>query len=97
MPLGALEQASLAEDTLTLRQGDTLVMFTDGVTEARDPKGEEFGEDRLADCLTTYATASLATLMDQVFSKVKAFCQNAEPTDDITVTATRYAGERTGN
>jgi len=90
MPLGALEQASLAEDTLVLVHGDTLVMFTDGVTEARDPNGEEFGEDRLTACISAYATATPATLMDQVFSTVKAFCQDAEPTDDITVTAMRY-------
>jgi serine phosphatase RsbU (regulator of sigma subunit) len=56
----------------------------------RDPNGEEFGEDRLTACISAYATATPATLMDQVFSTVKAFCQDAEPTDDITVTAMRY-------
>jgi sigma-B regulation protein RsbU (phosphoserine phosphatase) len=90
MPLGALEQASLAEDTLVMGHGDTLVMFTDGVIEARDPNGEEFGEERLAACINAYATASPATVMDRCSARSKRSRQDAEPTDDITVTAMRY-------
>ena len=90
--LGAIDSAEFGEATAALRQGDTLVMFTDGVTEARDPSGEEFGEERFAASLRAHLSAPPAALLDYVFADVRAFTQGAEPSDDITVTVTRFHG-----
>jgi serine phosphatase RsbU (regulator of sigma subunit) len=48
MPLGVLPDAPFTESTVDLAPGTTLVLYTDGVTEARDDGGAQFGDDRLA-------------------------------------------------
>src|SRR5262249_12099732 len=50
--LGLFEQASFEEETITLQPGDLIVAFSDGVTEALNPAGEEFTDDRLIACVT---------------------------------------------
>lgn len=88
--IGALENATFDEDAVSLASGDTLVMFTDGVTEARNAEGDEFGEERLIDCLAARGAASPPELMDRVFARVASFCDGAEPSDDITVTVAQF-------
>jgi serine phosphatase RsbU (regulator of sigma subunit)/ketosteroid isomerase-like protein len=88
--LGAFPNAAFAEETLQLREGDTLVMFTDGVTEAQNPAGEELGDARLMACLSESAACPPAELLNRVFGAVHEFCQQADQADDITVTVTRF-------
>ena len=76
-----------------LNGGDTFVMFTDGVTEARNERDEEFGEPRLLACLGHINGSQPEAVVKRVFSEVRAFCHDAEQTDDITVTATRFVSE----
>ena len=63
-------------------------MFTDGVTEARSKTGEEFGDDRLVDCLV--AGLPPADQLNRVFAAVRDCSSLTEQTDDITLTVTRY-------
>lgn len=86
--LGAFANAMFEEDTLRLRDRDTLVMFTDGVTEARNARDEEFGEDRLMACLAADAQ-SPAVLLKRIFAAVRDFSEQADQSDDMTVTVTR--------
>jgi len=65
-------------------------MFTDGVTEARSADDEEFGEHRLMACLSTDAVSSPMALLNRIFATVREFCQEADQSDDITVTVTRF-------
>jgi steroid delta-isomerase-like uncharacterized protein len=88
--LGVFAEATFEEATLPLQGGDTLVMFTDGVTEARDADDEEFGEPRMLACLAGTDSSSPATLLGRIFEAVRAFCGPADQHDDITVTVTRY-------
>jgi len=88
--LGAFPHAAFEEETLQLNAHDTLVMFTDGVTEARNSADEEFGDERLVSCLKATAASPPASLLACVFGAVREFCQQADPVDDITVTVTRY-------
>src|SRR5262249_39041356 len=88
--VGALPAATFEEETVSLHPGDTLAFFTDGVTEARDARDQEFGDHRLIDCLPAHADDPPAAVLDEVFASVKAFCQRAEPTDDITVVVARF-------
>jgi len=64
-------------------------MFTDGVSEARSASDEEFGEDRLlARCPD--ATECRRLRCCRMFATVRAFCQHADQSDDVTVTVTRF-------
>jgi ketosteroid isomerase-like protein len=88
--LGAFADAVFEEETLQLSDGDTLVMFTDGVTEARGPYDEEFGEFRLMACLRAYAASSPTVLLNRTFDAVREFCEQIDQSDDITVAVTRF-------
>lgn len=78
-----------------LRAGDQLFLYTDGVTEAFDPDGQEYGDARLAQALhaamaaTDHAPAHIAA---QVLADVHAFERGAPQADDITCVALRYLG-----
>ena len=87
--LGVFSDAVFSEETLSLEKGDTIVLFTDGVTEAFDAAGEEFGEQRLISCVTT-GEDSPSELLDRVFSTVKEFCRDAPQSDDLTMTVIRF-------
>jgi serine phosphatase RsbU (regulator of sigma subunit) len=87
--LGAFSKAVFDEDVLELKPGEVVVMFTDGVTEARNADQEEFGESRLLDCLAKYEGNRPERLLDRIFGAVRGFCGQEEQRDDITVTATR--------
>lgn len=85
MVVGAFELAKYKEDTLQLEKGDTLVMFTDGVTEAMNPNREEFGIERLNDSLKDVAYRSCAEIIETVKGDIKGFAEGAEQSDDITM------------
>jgi sigma-B regulation protein RsbU (phosphoserine phosphatase) len=87
--VGPFADAAFEEETLRLRSSDTVVMFTDGVTEATSEAGEEFGEGRLIACLSSHAGASPEALMTRILSTVREFCGRADQTDDVTVSVTR--------
>ncbi len=90
--VGALKEATYEEETLQLRDQDTVVMFTDGVTEARNSRDEEFGEDRLIACLTQSRNLSAPDVVQSVLRSVREFCGEAPQADDITLTVMRFRG-----
>jgi len=87
--LGAFADSSYTEDTLQLETGDTIVLFTDGVTEACNRAGEEFGEARILGCIRA-AGGTPQAILDNIFAAVREFRDGSELSDDITVTVTRY-------
>ena len=89
--VGMFEDAAFDEGEVRLERGDTIVCFTDGVTEARNRADEEFGEARLLDCIADRGAAPRA-LLDRVFGAVREFCGGAEQADDVTVAVTRFTG-----
>lgn len=72
-----------------LHQGDLIVLFTDGITEAQNPAGQEFGMERLIDCIRRYRHDPLASLGDQVLRHLGDFTRDREQLDDITLLALR--------
>lgn len=90
--VGAFTDAAFEEETLHLRDRETLVMFTDGVTEARSTTDEEFGEERLMACLTVDPASPPAAVSDRIFAAIRKFCQQADQSDDMTLTVTRFIG-----
>ena len=83
--MGALDGAVYKEDTLLLGHGDALVMYTDGVTEAKNLKREEFGTERLDAILIGMAGKSSRQIIEAVKAGVADFVAGAEQHDDITM------------
>jgi len=72
--IGAFPDSTFAQREIQLYEGDKLLLFTDGVTEARDAAGEEFGEQRLQECLRSYAGCNAAELRTLILDEVTEFC-----------------------
>ncbi len=79
-------QCEVAE--VRLAPGDTLVLYTDGITEARSAEGEEFGESRLVDTLRSYCHLPVGPLLQAVVGAVQQFSAG-EQQDDITMVIAR--------
>ena len=84
---GAIEGIEYHESSFQLEQGDALVLFTDGVTEAMNTNFEEFGEERLEDTLEEVALHNCQQIVEAIKADVKAFAGEAEQSDDITILA----------
>jgi steroid delta-isomerase-like uncharacterized protein len=90
--LGVFSGNVFEEETIYLTAGDVIIMYSDGLSEARDPYGREFGEDSLVSSVTAYAMSSATDMLRGILMRVHDFCQNAAQIDDITVTVTRFHG-----
>jgi serine phosphatase RsbU (regulator of sigma subunit) len=73
----------------TLGPGDVAVLFSDGVTDAQNEAGDEFGEERLLDVLHAAAGCPMSVLLDRVFGAIDGFVGDAPQFDDITMLAVR--------
>jgi sigma-B regulation protein RsbU (phosphoserine phosphatase) len=72
-----------------LAPGDTLVLYTDGVTEATNADGEEFGESHLVQTLESYSNLPVKSLLQHVVIAVQQFSGGNEQHDDITLVIAR--------
>jgi sigma-B regulation protein RsbU (phosphoserine phosphatase) len=88
--LGLFPHATYEEETLQLEDGDTLVVFSDGVTEALNAGGDEFGEDRLLPCIDEHCGCATDVLLDRILSTVRTFAASAAQNDDVTALVLRY-------
>jgi phosphoserine phosphatase RsbU/P len=88
--LGMFDLARYEEGTCTLAPGDTLVVFSDGVSEAQSATGEEFGDERLQAFLEAHRDASPSAMRDGLIAAVREFSTGAAQSDDITVLVVRY-------
>ena len=89
---GAMEGVAYTTDTLTLAPGDTILLYTDGVTEAMSPVNELYGEDRLLALAPELTGQDTREVCARVERGVRAFAAGAEQSDDITLLALRYLG-----
>jgi serine phosphatase RsbU (regulator of sigma subunit) len=83
--LGLIPGTSYSESSITMAPGDSLVMYTDGVTEARDEAGALFGEERLAAVVTTAGSRSAGELVAAIVDTIAAFAGATPPADDCTI------------
>ena len=90
--LGLLGMATYAYATVSLQPGDLVVVCSDGVTEARNQAGDEFGRERLVEALIGRHGAKPEVALEQVLAAVKQFSQGAAQADDITLLILRYRG-----
>ena len=72
--IGAFPDSTFVQREVQLLEGDKLLLFTDGVTEACNVAGEEFGDERLQKCLRSYAGRNAAELRTLILNDVTEFC-----------------------
>lgn len=90
--LGVIEGAKYAEASISLNEGDTLFLYTDGISEAMDSAGKEFTDDRLRQALQDSHHNNVDLVLEGVTDAVETFVGQAEQSDDITCLVVRYNG-----
>ena len=90
MPVGAMPDTAYASSTLSLAPGDGLFIYSDGVTEATNAGGEQYGEARLEADLRDLVRADGRMLLDTVRERVSKHCADAPQTDDLTALMMRW-------
>ncbi len=91
--LGKFDFAEYKKNTIKLDPNDTVVTFTDGVTEAENDDGGQFEEERLVKYLEGRAQNPVTKLVKSVFLEVTKFSDTAAQSDDITVLGVKYTPE----
>lgn len=85
MPVGMMPDCQPLEKSVQLAPGDILAVFSDGLTEAENEVGEEFGLDRIEEVLQRYATSSTPKLRDKLDERLAEFAADQGSSDDLTV------------
>ena len=93
LPLGIKRDAEYREGRTRLQRGDVLVIYSDGVTEAVSPSGEEFGATRLYEVVSRNINASAAGIRDRIESSLTKFAQGTSASDDITLVIVKRQAE----
>jgi len=84
-PVGMFDSVTCEINRADLAAGDLLVLYTDGITEAENSQGEEFGMERLSAVIRHDSSLSAEELMDNIFRSAEDFCQGVGFNDDATV------------
>jgi phosphoserine phosphatase RsbU/P len=90
--LGVVADARYATGEVTLHPGDALVLYTDGLTEARDPRGGFFGAARAQAAVARAAGRACPALVAELRRELDEFAAGAEPADDLALLAYRWRG-----
>lgn len=81
---GAFEHAAYEQETVQMKSNDLLFLYTDGLTEALNIDGEEFGANRIMETLKSIAMLSVDQIRDEVVRRVKDWCAGMSLYDDLT-------------
>lgn len=89
-PLGIRSTLTWPTEEGALAPGETLVLYSDGLTEARNAEEQEFGDDRIEGALRLFAaSSSAATLVSELAGAVNRFCGRVPPEDDVSIAVIR--------
>ena len=92
LPVGLFPDAEFRTSSGTLTTGDTLVLYTDGVNEAKNLQDEMFDLERLQEVVARHATASVEELKSAILGAVEEFTRGTYLDDDLTLLIIRYQG-----
>jgi phosphoserine phosphatase RsbU/P len=90
--LGIIPDEVYAEREVTLAPNDALCFFTDGLVEARNEIGEQYGEDNVTGCLLAHPSAAPQTATDEILRSQQTFCSGVPLSDDLTLSVCRVTG-----
>lgn len=91
-PVGLIEQATFESERIQLEPQDTLVFYTDGVSEAENRDEKQFGDELLKQELARHQGASLGAIKDGILGALENFTVGVAQSDDITLLIVRYTG-----
>ena len=84
-PLGILDEADYQETRIPMSIGDKVILYTDGIVEAKNADGELFGFERLLEIVNEGRSDGANTLMNRILAQVDSFVGQAPQHDDLTV------------
>ncbi len=85
MALGVMDGIEFHKNRITVNPGDVFVLYSDGVTETRNMRKEEFGDTRLKEVVSKYKEKSAKEITDSIYDELMQFRKNAPQHDDITI------------
>ena len=92
--LGCFDSVPLVDEETTLKPGDSITLYTDGITEARNMEGDFFGEERLLKAYNKKDYTSTIELHHAIKDEIAEFVKEAPQSDDITFITLKYRGGR---
>jgi len=95
LPVGVYSNKSYTGDSVVLRQGDMLILYTDGVTDCKDVNDHFYGMERLTENISNMMDLSSKELVSRLLKSLEVFRGKALQTDDISLMAIRYKGKKT--
>lgn len=88
--IGAIETSQFKSERVTMKPGDAICLYTDGVTEAFNPQGDMFSEEKLVQTIEKNRHQSAIGIVESLLSSVDSFSSEAAQSDDITILCVRY-------
>ena len=88
--LGCFDKAMVSDEELTLNKGDTITLYTDGVTEARNIKGDFYGEQHFLDVMNKNPHDTVAAIHEDIKKDLTEYVGEASQSDDITLLSIKY-------
>jgi phosphoserine phosphatase RsbU/P len=92
MPAGMFDFAQYENASEQLQPGDVVIVYTDGVTEALNTEGQEFGEERLATIAAERHKEDASAILQAIVQSVQTFARGAPQHDDVTAMVVKYTG-----
>jgi serine phosphatase RsbU (regulator of sigma subunit) len=92
MAFGVLQDTPYEHGLVPMQPGDTLILYTDGATDARAPNGDLFGSDRLEAAVASCSGLNAAEMLQSISGVTLGFAAGAPPEDDVTLMVLRYIG-----
>ncbi len=87
--LGIIDELDMEERTIQLDEGDLLLLYTDGLTEAFSPSQELFGEERVMEILRKTHHLTARRILDKLEGEITQYMENIPPSDDLTMLAVK--------
>ena len=91
--LGGLEEAFVTDEKIVLEPGESITVYTDGITEARNEKGDFYGEERFLNFMNSREFTCVVEIHHALKDDLAKFTDNFEQSDDITVMTMQYRGD----
>lgn len=85
MPVGLYPNKKYEESTIKLEQGDSIILYSDGVTELQNKNNKHFGIDRFSKLLKKFSTKKPKVIIEKIEKRLESFNQDMKQTDDITI------------
>ena len=93
LPIGVYSNKSYKANSIVLSKGDTIVLYTDGVTDCKNSDGQFYGIDRLSSFIHTIAELTPKELINQLMADLMNFKGNTKQADDISLMAVKFNGK----